>query len=69
MEQTVLKVEGMSCNHCVKAIEKAIGTLPGIENVSVDLKSKTVTVNYDPAQSPLDTIKAQIDDQGYEVVG
>lgn len=69
MEKTVLKVEGMSCEHCVKAVTKAVEALPGIENVSVDLKSKAVTVKYDPAQSSLDAIKAEIDDQGYEVVG
>ncbi|SBV97860.1 Copper chaperone CopZ [uncultured Eubacteriales bacterium] len=69
MEQTILKVDGMSCEHCVKAITKAVGALPGIENVSVDLNGKTVTVTYDPTQSPLDTIKAEIDDQGYEIVG
>lgn len=69
MEQTILKVDGMSCDHCVKAITKAVGALPGVEHVSVDLNGKTVTVTYDPAQSPLDTIRAEIDDQGYEVVG
>lgn len=69
MEQTILKVDGMSCEHCVKAITKAVGALPGIENVSVDLNGKAVTVTYDPTQSPLDTIKAEIDDQGYEIVG
>ena len=69
MEQTTLKVDGMSCSHCVNAITKAVGALPGIESVSVDLEGKTVTVKYDPAQSPLDKIKAEIDDQGYEVLG
>ncbi|WP_312047872.1 copper chaperone CopZ [Anaerotignum sp.] len=69
MEETTLKVEGMSCEHCVKAVQTAVGALPGIENVSVDLKSKTVAVKYDPAQSTLDAIKAEIDDQGYDVIG
>jgi copper chaperone len=34
----------------------------------VDLGAKTVTVEYDPVQSPLDKIKAGIEDQGYDVV-
>jgi len=68
MEETVLKVEGMSCDHCVKAVQKAVGALPGIENVSVDLESKTVTVKYNPAQSTLDRIKEEVDDQGYDVI-
>lgn len=68
MEKTILKVDGMSCEHCVKAITKAVGALPGIGGVSVDLKGGTVAVEYDPAKSPLDKIKAEIEDQGYEIV-
>ena len=69
MEESVIKVEGMSCEHCVKAVEGAVGALPGISHVAVDLKKKSVTVKYNPAESTLDAIKAEIDDQGYDVVG
>lgn len=68
MEKAVLKVDGMSCEHCVRAITNAVGALPGVEQVSVDLKAKTVTFNYDPVQSTLDQIKSEIEDQGYDVV-
>ena len=68
MEKTILNVNGMSCEHCVRAITGAVGALPGVADVSVDLKAKTVTVAYDAGQSSLDKIKAEIDDQGYEVV-
>ena len=67
--ETVLKVEGMSCEHCVKAVQKAVGALPGVENVLVELENKTVMVKYNPLQSALDRIKEEIDNQGYEVVG
>lgn len=68
MEKTVVNVEGMSCEHCVKAVSGAVGALPGIGGVSVDLKGKTVTVEYDPSQSPLEKIKEAIEDQGFDVV-
>ena len=68
MEKTVLHVDGMSCEHCVKAITKAVGALSGVANVTVDLNAKTVTVEHDPKQSPLDKIKVEIEDQGYDVV-
>jgi copper chaperone len=68
MEKTVLRVDGMSCEHCVKAITKAVGGLPGVSSVAVDLAGKTVTVEHDPAQSPLDKIKFEIEDQGYDVI-
>ena len=35
MAITILKVDGMSCEHCVKAITKAAGALSGVESVAV----------------------------------
>ncbi len=64
---TVLKVEGMSCQHCVNSINKAIGELKGVDKVAVDLKAKTVSVDYNQEQLELDQIKEVIEDQGYEV--
>jgi copper chaperone len=68
MEKTVLKVDGMSCEHCVKAVTKAVSALPGIGGVTVDLKTGTVTVEHDPAQSPAAQIAFEIEEQGYDVV-
>ncbi len=68
MEKTMLKVEGMSCSHCENAIKKAVGALDGVSSVTVDLKGKTVTVEYDGTKVSLDKIKNEIEDQGYEVV-
>jgi copper chaperone len=69
MEKAVLNVDGMSCEHCVRAITTAVGGLDGVGGVSVDLESKTVTVTHDPSRSPLDKIKAEIEDQGYDILG
>lgn len=68
MEKTVLVVDGMSCDHCVKAITKAVGALPGVSAVAVDLSSKTVTVEHDLVQAPIDKIKYQIEEQGYDII-
>ena len=68
MEKTVLSVGGMSCDHCVKAISKALEALPGISGVTVNLSGGTVTVEHDPARAPLERIAAEIEDQGYDVV-
>lgn len=69
MEKTLLRVDGMSCEHCVKAVKTAVGALPGVTGVTVDLKAGTVTAEHDPAQCPVEKIKSAIDDQGYEVIG
>lgn len=68
MEKTVLKVDGMSCEHCVKAVTGAVSVLPGVETVAVDLAAKTVTVTHDPALSPLDKIASEIEEQGYDII-
>jgi copper chaperone len=67
MEKLTLHVLGMSCQHCVKAITKAVGELPGVANVSVDLAAKTATVEYDSAQCSVETIRQEIEDQGYDI--
>lgn len=62
-----LHVEGMSCNHCVMSIKRAVGTLKGVDSVEVDLEKKKVTTGYDPDQVTLELIKKTIEDQGYDV--
>ena len=68
MAKTVLKVEGMSCEHCVRAVKGAVGGLEGVTTVEVDLKDKTVTVEHSEAV-PVDRIKDEIEEQGYDVAG
>ncbi|MDR2296293.1 MAG: copper chaperone CopZ [Clostridiales Family XIII bacterium] len=68
MEQTILNVEGMSCEHCVKAVTNAALALDGVDEVRVDLDAGTVTVAHDSAKAPIAAIKLAIEDQGYEVV-
>ena len=62
-----LSVTGMSCGHCVKSIQKAVGGLPGVNNVTVDLGAAMVTINYDDQAVNLPAIKEAITEQGYEV--
>ena len=67
MEKVTLNVEGMSCGHCVKAVENSVGGLNGVASVKVDLENKKVDVEFNQAEVTLDTIKETIDDQGYDV--
>jgi copper chaperone len=68
MESVTLGVEGMSCEHCVKAVSKAVGGLAGVGGVDVSLEKNTVTVTFDSSKVTLDKIKGEIEDQGYDVV-
>ena len=68
MENIVLKVEGMSCEHCAKAVTNAIADIAGTADVKVDLKSSSASFTYDPAKTQLETIKAAIVEEGFTVV-
>ena len=68
MAEENLKVEGMSCNHCKMAVEKALKNLPGVTGVSVDLSGGMVKVTYDPGSVNHEKIAGAIDQAGYRVV-
>ncbi len=67
MQNEILKVEGMSCGHCVAAIEKALKQV-GVNKVNVDLQNKSVQVEFDNSKITTDAIKEAIEDQGYDVL-
>ncbi|OGP89525.1 MAG: mercury transporter [Deltaproteobacteria bacterium RBG_19FT_COMBO_43_11] len=61
-----IKIKGMSCQHCVMAVTKALGAIDGIKDVKVDLKTGTAT--YDEVK-PVDAsvIAEAIKKAGYDV--
>jgi copper chaperone len=62
-----IKVKGMSCEHCVAAVTKAVAGLPGVSNVKVNLASGRVS--YDRAAPiPRADLDRVITAAGYEVV-
>ncbi|WP_028563085.1 copper chaperone CopZ [Paenibacillus pinihumi] len=65
MKEVTLQVTGMSCGHCVKAVEGALKPL-GVQG-EVDLAGNSVKVSFDESQVSLDQIKTAIEDQGYDV--
>ena len=64
---TTIKVKGMSCQHCVMSVTKALGQLEGIKNVRVDLAKGEV--GFDNLKEIASSrIEKVIRDAGYEVV-
>lgn len=63
----VLKVDGMSCNHCVNAVKTGVGELAGISAVDVNLDAGEVAVDFDESKATLSQIKEAIEDQGFDV--
>jgi copper chaperone len=67
MAHIILHIEGMSCEHCVKAVTDAASALPSVTGVAVDLAAGTAALDYDPALVSEAEIKEAIEDQGYDV--
>jgi copper chaperone len=62
-----IKIKGMSCNHCVMAVTKALNDIEGIKNVNVDLAKGEA--DYDEVKTPdMDIVRKAIKKAGYEVV-
>ena len=64
--QTTYLVEGMSCEHCVRAVTTEVSRLPGVERVDVELESGRVTVTSENGVDDA-AVRAAVDEAGYEV--
>ena len=64
---TTFTVDGMTCDHCRRAVTEEISAVDGVESVDVDLASGTVTVT---TAGPVDRadIAAAVDEAGYSLV-
>jgi len=60
-----LKIEGMSCQHCVMRVQKALQEIPGVINVNVDLKRGEADVTVKDGVSSAILVSA-IKKAGYE---
>jgi copper chaperone len=64
-QNIVLKIEGMTCNHCKMAVEKALKAVSGVTSAIVDLEAKQATVTGSAKREAL--VKA-VEDADYTVV-
>ncbi len=65
----ILKVEGMTCQHCVQTVTETVGKMSGVDKVDVSLEQKEVTIDFDETQTQTEEISAQIVGAGFEVIG
>ena len=67
MENVTYTAPAISCEHCQGAIESAVGALPGVQSVTVEVLTKRVSVSFDPARVTRSQIEATLDEDGYTV--
>lgn len=63
--ELTLKVKGMSCGHCVRAVTQAVQQHDAQAAVDIDLPSGTVRVR---SNLPRERVVAVITEEGYEVL-
>lgn len=68
MENKSLKIEGMSCAACAKAVERAAKKLDGILEANVNYAAEKLVVNYEPSKVKISDIKQAIEKAGYKAI-
>lgn len=68
MTEATYSVAGMTCDHCVRAVETEIGRIAGVASVSVDLGTGRVTLTSDEPVDPA-LVRAAVEEAGYAVTG
>lgn len=63
---TELKIEGMTCGHCVAAVKRALEAVPGVESAEVSLAEGRASVR---GTAPLEQLSAAVEEEGYVAKG
>lgn len=66
MKNTRLEVAGMTCDHCVEAVEKALRNQNGVRNATVHLEEGAAEVEYDESAVSPEQLIAAVEEQGYD---
>uniref|UniRef100_A0A8C9GWL3 Copper-transporting ATPase 1 n=1 Tax=Piliocolobus tephrosceles TaxID=591936 RepID=A0A8C9GWL3_9PRIM len=64
-QETVINIDGMTCNSCVQSIEGVISKKPGVKSIRVSLANSNGTVEYDPLLTSPETLRGAIEDMGF----
>lgn len=65
MEIVTLKVEGMTCQGCVRSVKNVLESVPGVQEVEVSLERGEARVRFDPAAADTGRLRRAVTDAGY----
>lgn len=66
-QSTTLNIPGMSCQHCVQTITTVLAAFPGVQDIHVDLATKTARLTHDSEALPLARLETALAEAGYPV--
>ena len=67
LTETAVLGTSAQCDMCRMKIEAKLNDVKGIKTASLDIRSKKLTVKYNPEKTTLDEIKKSVSDLGYDV--
>lgn len=67
-KEVIIPIGGMTCASCVKAVERAVKKVDGVENVQVNLATEKASISYEAGKVKLYEIKGAIEKAGFKVL-
>lgn len=68
MVTKLLKIEGMTCAACAKAVEKTVKKLEGVAEANVNLATEKLNISFDEKKVSVETIQAAVEKAGYKAL-
>ncbi len=69
IERVSFRVPDMMCDHCRMAISRALSGAPGVRGTTIDLRNKTVTIEFERGKATAGDLERAIADAGYTPEG
>ncbi len=66
MEEVTIRVEGMSCEACVRNVTGVLKAVPGVADAQVRLQDAAATVQFDPAKVDVARLRAAVEEAGFD---
>ena len=68
VEKVVLPIQGMTCASCVNKVEKALSSVKGVVQASVNFATERASVEYIPEEVTIRDLKKVVQEAGYQVL-
>jgi Cu+-exporting ATPase len=64
--RVVLPIKGMTCASCAGRVERALKSVPGVQEAAVNLAAERAEVRFDPAATSVEALRRAVEGAGYE---
>ena len=67
MQEQTIRVDGMSCQNCVKHVNEALSAVPGVEQVEISLENANAIIKSKDGID-IEVLRTALDEAGYDLV-